>query len=646
MTKFFYLKLALSNIKKNTKLYVPFILSTIFSIAMLYNMATLSSNPTIGLLPRGVIVETVLNLGFIVVNVFVFIFVFYTYSFIIKRRQNEFGLFMILGMEKKHLFRMVLIENILLFAITVFAGSLIGISLHKLVFMTLIKITNLHVVLEAFISPRGLVNCAIMMGIIFFLILVFTIKQIQFTKPVDLLKSTKQGEKEPKSKWISAFLGLACIISGYLLACTIKDPIEALVYFFLAVILVIIGTYLCFTSFSIILLKLLRKNKSYYYKPTHFLNISTMIYRMKQNAVGLANICILSIMVIIMLSSTSALWFGLSESLDASHPSEIQIISKNSTQVELVNNAVSLTNDKYNLTPLSYQSVTYLSHWGSLDNDTFKFIDLHAEPDSLIILMELKEYNRLSKQVNTLDENEVILYNTNSAYTTDTLRFLDYQFNVRQVNAVDFHTSIKIPHLNKLYVVLPSSISLEDVITKINRDISINYEVSYNLASGYDAEAYVSTMKSSLDDSSIIVTSKELTRYNQLTFNGSFFFLGIFLSILFIIATTIIVFYKQISEGFEDKSRFDIMQKVGLSNELIKKTINSQTLTIFFLPIFVALIHTFFAFPFINKILSIFNISGPILFKTTLLSFAIFGAFYYVVYKLTARQYYKIVRNK
>ena len=323
MNKLFYPRLAITNIKKNSKTYFPFLLTCIVTIALFYDICSLAGNSGLDSMPGSAEMRMMLMLGTYVVGFFAIIFLFYTNSFLMKRRKKEFGLFTILGMEKRHVAFIIAYETLITALISLVFGFLIGISLDKLLFMAIGKMFDADITLGFYISSSAMKSSLVLFGLIFLFMYLNSIRQIKLANPIELLHSTEYGEKEPKSKWIMTILGIVCLLIGYYISLTTQNPITAMILFFCAVILVIIGTYLLFTAGSVTLLKVLKKNKRYFYQPTHFISVSGMVYRMKQNAAGLANICVLSTMVLVMISTTFCLWIGIDDLIKQRYPREV-----------------------------------------------------------------------------------------------------------------------------------------------------------------------------------------------------------------------------------------------------------------------------------------------------------------------------------
>lgn len=659
MSRFFYTKLALTNINKHRKTYIPYILTCIGTIAMFYMMHFMSGNPGLEEMSGGEVLIMILNLGNIVIGVFSVIFLFYTNSFLIKRRKKEFGLFNILGMEKKHISKVIVWET---FFVTVFSlaiGLASGMIIGKLMFLLLNNILHFDVPLTYFVSIKSIGVTSILFLGIFVLTLLNNLRHIHLAKPIELLRGGQVGEKEPKTKWVLVIIGVAALASGYYIALVTESPLVALNKFFLAVLLVIIGTYALFTAGTIALLKLMRKNKGFYYQTKHFISVSGMIYRMKQNAVGLANICILSTMVLVMLSSTVSLYIGMEDVLKNRYPKEIDILANNISeeQAQEVEKMILDEAKKYQIkieNPIHYRFAGFPA---IREGNTFTTDRITMESNtnmSMIKLVPLDEFNQLEKKSATLKDNEVLVYTFRGEPVEDPITIEGKEFQIKgQLKDLSFNDdpSTMVSLVDSYFLVLNDEETIKSIypveeLEQVEwKDLS--YFSSFDVKGSTENEiALTKALSQKLKEASIdgYAEGREESKESFYSVYGGLFFLGLFLGALFIMATVLIMYYKQISEGYDDKERFAIMQKVGLSKEEIKKSIKSQVLVVFFLPLVAAVIHIAFAFKVITKLLALLNLTNIGLFVIcTAATILIFAVFYAMVYTLTAREYYKIV---
>ena len=663
MSKTFYFRLAFDNLKKNAKMYIPFVLSCILTIMMYYMVSSLSMNPNMMNMIGGDVMQQILSLGIYVITVFAVIFLFYTNSFLIKRRKREFGLFNILGMEKKHLSIVIALESMIVFLVSMVLGIGIGILLDKAFYLLIAKMLNASIALGFYISYQSIVNSIILFLIIFVLMYLFSLIQINLSNPIELLHGDQHGEKEPKTKWLLALIGLICLGTGYYMSVSIQDPVTAFAFFMVAVILVVIGTYMLFTAGSIVILKLLRKNKRYYYKTNHFISVSNMIYRMKQNAVGLGNICILSTMVLVMLSTTISLWVGMNDIIETRFPRDItvSINSVDSNQalytIDDMNNAIEQagiqTEDE-----LVYRTLS-VSAFNQGNTYTFGNENMSLQDISNVVVLyfiTLDDYNRTEGTNVSLAPDEVLVFPSGKQFDHKTIDIASNTFKVKGIlDSIKADSNYSANLQNSMFVVVDSMDTLfmiDDLQKQAYGDnasyIHTSYDFNLSKSEGMSVKEATDALIANYpgDTTYMMVDTQEGNYEDLLSLYASFLFIGIFLSFLFIMATVLIMYYKQITEGYEDKKRFEIMQKVGLNKREVKKTINSQVLTVFFLPLVVAAIHIVFAFPMIEKMLRLLYLDNTNLYiMTTVICFGVFALVYVLIYFLTSKVYYGIVRN-
>ncbi|WP_278907210.1 ABC transporter permease [Faecalitalea cylindroides] len=663
MSKTFYFRLAFDNLKKNAKMYIPFVLSCILTIMMYYMVSSLSMNPNMMNMIGGDVMQQILSLGIYVITVFAVIFLFYTNSFLIKRRKREFGLFNILGMEKKHLSIVIALESMIVFLVSMVLGIGIGILLDKAFYLLIAKMLNASIALVFYISYQSIVNSIILFFIIFLLMYVFSLIQINLSNPIELLHGDQHGEKEPKTKWLLAIIGLICLGTGYYMSVSIQDPVTAFAFFMVAVILVVIGTYMLFTAGSIVILKLLRKNKRYYYKTNHFISVSNMIYRMKQNAVGLGNICILSTMVLVMLSTTISLWVGMNDIIKTRFPRDItvSINSVDSNQalytIDDMNNAIEQagiqTEDE-----LVYRTLS-VSAFNQGNTYTFGNENMSLQDISNVVVLyfiTLDDYNRTEGTNVSLAPDEVLVFPSGKQFDHKTIDIASNTFKVKGIlDSIKADSNYSANLQNSMFVVVDSMdtmFMIDDLQKQAYGDnasyIHTSYDFNLSKSEGMSVKEATDALIANYpgDTTYMMVDTQEGNYEDLLSLYASFLFIGIFLSFLFIMATVLIMYYKQITEGYEDKKRFEIMQKVGLNKREVKKTINSQVLTVFFLPLVVAAIHIVFAFPMIEKMLRLLYLDNTNLYiMTTVICFGVFALVYVLIYFLTSKVYYGIVRN-
>lgn len=653
MTKGFFPKLAAGNIRKNGRTYVPYIVSCVITVAMYYIICSLSVNPGLNYMIGAEPMTYMLNLGTWVVAIFSVIFLFYTSSFIIKRRKREFGLYNILGMEKLHLAVTMGWESIITAAISIGAGLILGIALDKVMYMFFLKIMGAAVPLGFFVSADVIFKTVILFTAIFFLIFLNSVRQVSLAKPIELISASGEGEKEPKTKIVMAVLGALFLGAGYYIALTTKNPLEAFILFFVAAVCVIIGTYLLFTAGSIALLKALRKNKRFYYKRNHFISVSGMIYRMKQNAAGLANICILSTMVLVMISTTSSMMVGMNDTLAARYPNDLCIYGFYGVDDREAIADVKALQKEEGISVKDEMDYRFLSFSAIQDGDEFTAVDDTGNLNlvgkvSGLVFVPLEDYNASMGENESLENGEVLVYANREDYGYSEMRVGDETFSVKETVDEFMGNGITAANVANTYFVVTGDMDVIEELYEYQRGIYGDAGSEIRHYYGFDTDASEEEQIEFYNHMSTIglAESRAEGKTSFIGLYGGFFFIGVFLGALFIMATVLIIYYKQISEGYEDKGRFEIMQKVGLSRSEVKSSIRSQVLTVFFLPLVTAGIHTAVAFPILKDLLAVLNFTNVRLYLVaTAGCYLVFAAMYVIVYIFTSRTYYRIVKR-
>lgn len=658
-----YYRLAVTNLKNNKQFYLPYLLAGMFSAMMFYIMRAIQGSSSLDAMRGASLLKMVLFMGVLIVGACVCIFLFYTNSFVMKRRKKELGVYHILGMEKRHIAKVLAWEAVILYGVSVCGGLVFGIVFNKLVTMLLCRLTGLSESIPFYISGWGCLQTAELFAAVYVLMLVYNFVQIKLSDPIALLHGDRVGEREPKAKWFSAVSGIVCILAGYLIAAGADDILEAVNMFFVAVILVIAGTYNLFMSVSIAVLKLLKGYKQYYYKTEHFISVSGMIYRMKRNAVGLANICVLSTMVLVILSTTICLYAGVEDSLQKHFPKEISAtfyfksIPDESDREYLLGQFGSVADVQgRKMTDVSeYMDVVFVTHTvGNVveryDNEdkSYDFTDM-----GLLYVMTREDYEKFAGQM--LDEiapGEVMVASA-GGFAEDVIKVFGTEYPVAgefriPEGSPDEDVNELIGGHKVIYMVVPDN----DMLGQVCAGDDIQYHVEMEI-DGTDAEktACVSALREAVSACQAQIgcelgmfSSRTEQREEYMEMNGGFLFIGLFLGTLFLMITVLIIYYKQISEGFEDRERFAVMTKVGLSRDMVKAAINTQVRTVFFLPITVAVIHLVMAFPILKLVMMVFGLANTTLFVACLAATAaVFAVIYFIVFKLTSRSYYRIV---
>ena len=650
----FYSKFALNNLVKNKRFILPYILSTIFTIASFYILTSLSLGKNLDKLPQGIsATKQVLGFGVIVIAIFSAIFLFYTYSFLIKRRVREFGLYSVLGMTKKQIARILILETIFIAVITLVFGLAFGLLFDKLMLLVLLKLFTAGVSFGFVITPIAVFLTILLFGGIFFLLLIYTVIKISRLKIVALLKEENNGEREPKARFILAILGLGLTGYGYYLAQTIQNPIKAITMFFIAVLAVIFGTYLIFMAVSITVLKLMKNNKTFYYKPKNFISVSGLLYRMKRNAVGLANICILSTMVLVTMGTTSALYAGSEDAYNTRFPRDIIINGYRSTEgklAEIEKNVKKATQDAGVETKdlVSYNMLNVVGRLNGTEINYESEFTGSFDKIKTIVVLELKDYNKVSKEQKTLNAGETLLFiDKKGKYEANEITVQGVNLKIKE-KLTDFPGALGTAAANIMdtyYVVVKDNADVKKIESALKKKLNIsdgegeifNY-VGFNISDKSKEAKVIENFKQLEKEGNINIEGKAENETNFKGFYASFLFIGMFISMIFVVSQVVIMYYKQISEGYEDKGKFGIMRKVGLTDRQIKQSIRSQVLMIFFAPLAVATLHTVVAYPFIEKILKLFLATNNNVFLIALaVTIAVFGVFYLIVYLITSR---------
>ncbi len=658
----FYSKFALNNLVKNKRFILPYILSTIFTIASFYILTSLSLGKNLDKLPQGIsATKQVLGFGVIVIAIFSAIFLFYTYSFLIKRRVREFGLYSVLGMTKKQIARILILETIFIAVITLVFGLAFGLLFDKLMLLVLLKLFTAGVSFGFVITPIAVFLTILLFGGIFFLLLIYTVIKISRLKIVALLKEENNGEREPKARFILAILGLGLTGYGYYLAQTIQNPIKAITMFFIAVLAVIFGTYLIFMAVSITVLKLMKNNKTFYYKPKNFISVSGLLYRMKRNAVGLANICILSTMVLVTMGTTSALYAGSEDAYNTRFPRDIIINGYRSTEgklAEIEKNVKKATQDAGVETKdlVSYNMLNVVGRLNGTEINYESEFTGSFDKIKTIVVLELKDYNKVSKEQKTLNAGETLLFiDKKGKYEANEITVQGVNLKIKE-KLTDFPGALGTAAANIMdtyYVVVKDNADVKKIESALKKKLNIsdgegeifNY-VGFNISDKSKEAKVIENFKQLEKEGNINIEGKAENETNFKGFYASFLFIGMFISMIFVVSQVVIMYYKQISEGYEDKGKFGIMRKVGLTDRQIKQSIRSQVLMIFFAPLAVATLHTVVAYPFIEKILKLFLATNNNVFLIALaVTIAVFAVFYLIVYLITSRIYYRIIKE-
>lgn len=678
----FYIRLAKDGIVKNRKLYFPYIVTCICMIMMYYILYYLGFCADFTEVRGGEMLQSLLSVGVWVIAVFSLIFLYYTNSFLIRRRQKEFGLYNILGMGKRNLVRILAWENVLTAAVSVLAGVGLGILFSRLAELAAIRLLDGEIGFEFHVSGKPVLATAGFFIGIFFLIMLRMLVSIFRLRPVELLKSENVGEKPPRANWILALLGALILGAAYYLAVMVIDPMSALILFFFAVIMVIIATYFLFIAGSVALCRLLQKRKGYYYRTKHFVSLSSLMYRMKRNGAGLASICILSTMVLVTVSSTVCLYAQVEDAVDKRYPNDIcmQFISDDYSETEAYRDLTEEVLTEYgenadNIRNFHYYSIAGFAKGGQFRMDRAPAGVGTGEIESMrsLYMIDLEDYNKLTGGNKTLAQDEIFLYPFKTDFQENSLTIDGCgTWNVSLIDRQPFPMgSTQAEIMGAWFIVVPDM----EVIRQIDEyrnmlnesldsnespaqayirenfgfDLScteeIQSEIYYTIVNRMSALTEQNAEES--DYPEYMLDSRAEGRADLLAVNGGLFFLGVMLGAVFLFGTVLIMYYKQISEGYEDQDRFDILMKVGMSRREVKQSINSQVLTVFFLPLIAAGVHLAFAFPLISQILMLLSATEEkLLIIVTACCYLVFALFYAAVYGITSKSYYSIVSGK
>lgn len=672
----FYPKLAAEGIRKNRRMYLPYILTCMGMVMMTYILNYLKTAQTIKDLPGGNTIQSIMGLGVAVLAFFSALFLFYTNSFLIRRRKKEFGLYNILGMGKKNIGRIIFWESVFVAFFSVIMGLLGGIAVSKLSEVGFINMMSGNVTYTLSVSVESVIFTVIPFACIFLLLFLNSLLQVWFSSAISLLRSENSGEKPPKANWFGGILGIVILLAAYYLAVTIKDPISALGVFFVAVIMVIGATYLIMIAGSVLLCRVLQQNKNFYYKPKHFVSVSSMVYRMKRNGAGLAAICILVTMVLVIISSTVALFIGSEDVLYKRYPRQIntsaRIYENEDISDEMITSfkeTIAGVLDSYGTKPENILSCRMTSISGMLNGgdviyDTAKVNDFYIGTYSDVVsvyLIPLADYNEMTGREVVLEPDEAVICSPRIQLDNATFGFQNgVRYRVKEYTKESLNISeIAIDIVPSVAVIVPDAAKAAEGLKDAEGNDMTYRKWVYNFDTALDAQRNIrlnEDLKEALKETfsniqlnenvlfSFRTESREANRDHFLGLYGGIFYLGILLSIVFLFAAVLIIYYKQISEGYEDQARFEIMQKVGMTKKDIRRSINSQLLMVFFFPLLLAGLHLAFAFPIIEKLLLLFNLNNRNLFiATSIGSFLIFALFYVIVYRITSNAYYDIV---
>ena len=655
------IRLAWSGIRKNRKLYLPYCLTIIGMVMMSYIMQALSYAPALHAMKGGSNLEAILSLGKLVIAVFAGIFLLYTNSFLIRRRYREFGLYNVLGMDKNALCRVAFWENLIVAVIGLAVGLALGTLLYKLAELGLVNMVQGQVDYSFVVEPESLEFTLVIFAVIFALIMIRSLIQVRHTRPLELLRSESAGEKPPRANYLLGLLGLGLLGGAYYMAVTISNALSAFTWFFVAVLMVIAGTYLVMISGSVVLCRLLQKWKDYYYKKQHFVSVSSMAYRMKRNGAGLASICILATMVLVMISSTGSLYIGAEDAIAVRYPYDStvklyfgRLDELDDRNVEKIQRTMERTLEAQKVTPTAEKIFRYVSVSGALLED--RLVTDYTEVNAVmnynqvysLYLLSQADYNQMYGTDIALQPGQAMVRVYNGSWNGSHIQVGALELDVvgQLPCGLEMEDMTLVPSL----VLVVSDLQQASVPEECNMIFFCGYDFGLPEEETLEAHRALEAAVKALASEQKIHCRVECPIVERQDFYitfGGLFFIGMILSAMFIAAAALIIYYKQVSEGYEDQSRFAIMRKVGMTRQDIKKSINSQILTVFFTPLLMAGIHLAFAFPLVWQLLTMFSLTNKRLaICTNIGAFLIFCVFYVVIYRFTAHAYYRIVSGQ
>jgi hypothetical protein len=649
--------MAITNLRKNHSLYLPYALATVLVTVVLYITHALSAMPELATLNGGAQMAKTLQFGVIIVQIVSLVIILYANAFVMKNRSKEFGLYGILGLDRKNIQLLSLIELVLFAFVSVTLGIVLGMIFHRISFALLLGLIQYSIGIEYSLQIGSIFYVYFTLAVIFALVFFINATRLYMSRPLELLKEKKKGEKQGRFVAVRAIVGFVMLGTAYTMSQAIESPVKALLYFFLAVLLVVIATYILFDAGSIALLALLQKNKKLFYKPTNFISISNLKFRMRKNAAGLASVCVLSTMVLVTLATTVALQKGTTEKLDQNYPTAYSAIgyiidqSEVNKYPEIVQQIKAQSKGKLS-NERSYLSVL---RFGARTEKGFDLTGIHSgdSPAAMLTIISADEYNRLFGTKYTVGDKEIILgLVKGNVSKVDEVKTWSVVFNatlkVKEMIDASAYKKVmpQLPYVSdNIYVAI-----VQDPMKFM--EPSVGKAMYYSLwdttteFSQRDAEfkAY-QNVANQYKDGNLLLASKNEAAKELYSFMGSLLFVGALLSIAFFIGAALVIYYKQISEGYEDRDRFVILQKLGIDQKTIKKSINRQVLIVFFLPLVMAFVHTAFAFKMYRKIIELFGVDGSVTLNATIVIGAIFVVVYLVVYQITSRSYFRIIKR-
>ncbi|WMJ84692.1 FtsX-like permease family protein [Oscillospiraceae bacterium LTW-04] len=648
-------RLAYNSIKKSVSSYLPYIFATSFAVAVFFIFSAIAKNEMIERLPHASYLSGLMQVGKVLLGIVLVPFLFYTNSFLMKRRKREMGLYSILGLEKHHIGFIISTETVMVYLASVILGIVTALVFSKLIFLMLLNITNLPVEAQFTAKSSCYIQTIIFFGSVFLLNLVINLIQVSRANPADLFQSAQQGEKQPKRLWPSTLLGAAALAGGYYLALNFKLSSTFILVVFGSILLVILGTYFLFASGIITSLRLLKKNHRYYYNKKNFVTISGMLYRMRKNAASLSNICIFSTMVIITLVCTVSLFKGLDSIADYRYPHDVDIrfVDGQFTQHEALREVILSESAAQNVAVSDLIGFEYMSMGLKLHENAFVPVESKNDYSKIYTMrvLRLEDYNRIENTDETLENGEVLFFCTGADYGGRKLAIANKTYNIKkELQSLRFETKEPRSLQSIYYLIVPNKEEQAQLFRAMNRTedqwiYTVRFDTAGDEASQERFAGNISDRVTQMPGFNRFDSRIEGEKQDAVILGG-LLFLGVFFGVIFMVCMVMIMYYKQLSEGFEDKTNFDVMQQVGMSQSEVKSTIRRQILTVFFLPLLMALLHTAIALSPMETMLSTLNLFNHklIVLSTLGVSF-VFAVVYIISYHMTAKAYYRIVRR-
>ena len=654
--------LAVSNLKKNRTLYIPFSIATITMMVITYILMALSSNKTILQSNGGNTVVMALGFGVVIMLLVSTLTMIYANGFVMKNRSKEFGLYSILGLGRSQIQLLQVVEMLLFAVMNLIVGLVLGVLFNRLAFALLLKAMRFNVPISYEFQIASVIIIGILFSGIFVFLMILNAIKIRVSRPLELLREKKSGEKTGRFLSVRALIGVAILGSAYYISQSIESPIKALGWFFVAVILVVIATYILFDAGSIALLRFLKNRKTFYYRPINFISISNLIFRMRKNAMGLASICILSTMVLVTLGTTGSLQFGAQEVINRTSPTDFTFrnMFRNPEETAQYSKEAKQLAASASSKVTDYFEYSYILTGGNqegnvLDTNVKK---LGALPESMVVLVSVEDYNRNTGENITVKPGEMVIgeqYTEKTKPSFTQVAVGENTFSIGQVIEVNKFAAglIVNPNMtNHSYIGLLNEEDMAKVVPYYSKDNDAGYRAYtrqyialWNTSSQTDEEKKKELEAYQQSDIAGGIDGKIEIAQLLFQFYGSLLFLGILLAIAFSVGAVLVIYYKQVSEGYEDRERYVILKKIGIDQPMIHQSINRQVLIVFFLPLLTAFLHTALSYNMVSKIVFIFGIKGSIIALTMLAVAGVFMIAYFLVYKITSREYFKIINR-